>query len=65
MLPLPYALMRPGPVLDVLSVPETAWTATDDQLVSQARLNRAVDVLLSVTLGPAVHQVLLTLAPTV
>jgi hypothetical protein len=51
------------PVLDVLSVPETARTATDDAEVSTARANRRVDVFVSITYGPAVHRLLVTLAP--
>jgi hypothetical protein len=50
-------------VLDVLSLPESAWTPADKTLVKEARENRAVDMLVSVTYGPAVHRLLVTLAP--
>jgi hypothetical protein len=51
------------PVLDVLSTPETTWNATDQSVVSTARANRTVDMLVSITYGPAVHRLLVTLAP--
>lgn len=51
-------------VLNILSVPETAWNATDRSIVRDARANRAVDVFVSVTYGPAVHRLKVTLAPT-
>jgi len=50
-------------VLDVLSVPESAWSATDRANVVTARANRTVEMLVSVTYGPAVHRLKVTLAP--
>lgn len=50
------------PVLDILSLPESAWTAGDRNVVVTARANRAVDVLVSVTYGPAVHRLKVMLA---
>ncbi|MDZ8258035.1 hypothetical protein [Nostoc sp. ChiQUE01b] len=52
------------PVLNILSVPETAWNATDRAIVQTARTNRVVDMSVSVTYGPAVHRLLVKLAPT-
>ena len=52
------------PVLNVLSVPESAWNATDRAIVQTARANRMVDMFVSVTYGPAVHRLKVTLAPT-
>jgi hypothetical protein len=51
------------PVLDVLSIPETAWTPTDSEIVATARQNREVDLFVSITYGPAVHRLKVTLAP--
>jgi len=51
------------PVLDILSVPESTWTATERQIVVDARANRAVDMFVSVTYGPAVHRLRVTLQP--
>lgn len=51
------------PVLNILSIPESAWTATDTAIVNEARANRTVDLLVSVTYGPAVHRLLVSLAP--
>ena len=51
------------PVLDVLSLPESTWTATDQAEVQTARQNRTVDMLVTITYGPAVHRLLVTLAP--
>lgn len=51
------------PVLDVLRIPESSRTPTDDQIVTTARANREVDVFVSVTYGPAVHRLKVTLAP--
>ncbi|PSB46497.1 hypothetical protein C7B80_12985 [Cyanosarcina cf. burmensis CCALA 770] len=51
------------PVLNILSVPETAWTATDRSIVQTARTNRIVDLFVSVTYGPAVHLLKVTLSP--
>jgi hypothetical protein len=51
------------PVLNILSLPESAWTATDQAIVATARANRTVDMFVSVTYGPAVHRLKVTLAP--
>jgi hypothetical protein len=51
------------PVLDILSVPEDTWTATERQIVADARANRLVDMFVSVTYGPAVHRLRVTLQP--
>lgn len=51
------------PVLNILSVPETTWTATDRSIVQTARANRMVDLFVSVTYGPAVHRLKVTLSP--
>jgi hypothetical protein len=51
------------PVLNILSIPESARTATDVAEVTTARANRTVDVYLTVTYGPAVHRLKVTLAP--
>ncbi len=51
------------PVLDILSTPESTWTPTDAALVQTARANRAVDVAVSITYGPATHQLLVKLTP--
>jgi hypothetical protein len=51
------------PVLDILNLPAGTRTATDDAIVATARANRTVDMLLTITYGPAVHRLLVTLAP--
>ena len=51
------------PVLDILSVPDSARTATDNTIVATARANRTVEMLVSITYGPAVHRLRVTLAP--
>lgn len=51
------------PVLAILMTPESAWTATDRQLATDARATRIVDVLVSITYGPAVHRLRVTLQP--
>lgn len=51
------------PVLDSLSIPDSAKSATDNNLITTARANRAVDVLVSITYGPAVHRLHVTLQP--
>ena len=50
-------------MLDILSLPETARNAADNADVATARANRRVDVLVTITYGPAVHRLLVTLAP--
>jgi hypothetical protein len=51
------------PVLDALSIPDSARSTTDNSLITAARANRAVDVLVSITYGPAVHRLHVTLQP--
>lgn len=51
------------PVLNILNLPESVWTATESTLVADARANRTVDMFVSVTYGPAVHRLKVTLAP--
>ncbi len=51
------------PVLNILNVPQSTWSAGDTAVVQNARANRTVDVLISVTYGPAVHNLRVTLAP--
>ncbi len=51
------------PVLNVLALPESAWSAADGTLVTTARANRSVDMLVTITYGPAVHRLKVTLAP--
>lgn len=50
------------PVLNILKLPESAWTATDQSIVTTARSTRTVDVFVSVTYGPAVHRLKVNLA---
>lgn len=50
------------PVLDIVSRAESTWSAGDTAAVTAARANRAVDVQVSVTYGPAVHRLNVTLA---
>lgn len=51
------------PVLDILFVPESARSPADTNLVNTARANRTVEMLVSITYGPAVHLLRVTLAP--
>lgn len=51
------------PVLNILSLPESTWTATDLAIVQTARANRMVDLFVTVTYGPAVHRLKVTLSP--
>jgi hypothetical protein len=51
------------PVLDILSVPESARSVADSAIVVEARANRAVEMLVTITYGPAVHRLKVTLAP--
>ena len=50
-------------MLNVLNVPESAWTAADIANVKTARENRVVDMTITVTYGPAVHRLKVVLAP--
>ena len=51
------------PLLDTLTIPETARSATDKNLIVTARANRSVDLFVSITYGPAVHRLRVTLQP--
>lgn len=51
------------PVLDVLFLPESARSAADTNLVNGARASRSVEMVVSITYGPAVHLLRVTLAP--
>jgi hypothetical protein len=51
------------PLLAILSLPESARSSADDDQVATARQTRQVPVLVSVTYGPAVHRLNVTLAP--
>ncbi len=51
------------PVLDALNIPEAARTPTDTSIITTARSNREVEMIVSVTYGPAVHRLRITLAP--
>ena len=51
------------PVLNILNLPASAWTATEQNIVVTARANREIDLFVTVTYGPAVHRLLVTLAP--
>jgi hypothetical protein len=51
------------PVLDILGVPESARSTADEQQVVTARSTRQVNVMISITYGPAVHRLNVTLAP--
>jgi hypothetical protein len=52
------------PLLTILSVPESARSAADEAQVVTARQTRQVGVLVSVTLGPDIHCLNVTLAPS-
>jgi hypothetical protein len=51
------------PILNIFGVPESTWTPADTNIVNTARANRIVDMLVTVTYGPAVHRLKVTLAP--
>lgn len=51
------------PVLEVLRIPEASRSPAETQAVADARAQRTVDMLVSVTLGPAVHLLKIELAP--
>ncbi|HKE86164.1 MAG TPA: hypothetical protein VKB50_20530 [Vicinamibacterales bacterium] len=51
------------PVLNILALPDNARTATDTAILTTARAERTVDVVVTVTYGPAVHRLKLTLKP--
>lgn len=49
------------PALDILSIPEAARTITDNSILTNARANRTVDLVVTITYGPAVSRLLVTL----
>jgi hypothetical protein len=51
------------PLLDILSLPESARSATEAALVTTARANRSVDLLVSLVYGPDVHYLRVFLQP--
>ena len=51
------------PVLDVLNTPESSWSAASTALVTSSRANRTVDMYVTITYGPAVHRLKVSLAP--
>ncbi|GAA4878602.1 hypothetical protein [Actinomycetospora straminea] len=51
------------PVLAILRIPESSWTPSDAAIVATARANREVDMFVTVTYGPAVHRLKVTLSP--
>jgi hypothetical protein len=51
------------PVLDILFIPEAARSPADVNIVDAARANRTVEMQVSITYGPAVHLLRVTLAP--
>lgn len=51
------------PVLAILNTPESARTTTDEAVLTTARSERIVDLIVTITYGPAVHRLKVTLAP--
>ncbi|HEU5111255.1 MAG TPA: hypothetical protein VFT95_22165 [Micromonosporaceae bacterium] len=51
------------PLLSILALPESARTPAEEAEVVTARQTRQVSVLVSITYGPAVHRLNVTLAP--
>ena len=51
------------PLLSILSVPESSRSAADSAQVVTARSTRQVTVLISITYGPAIHRLDVTLSP--
>ncbi|GAB3142915.1 hypothetical protein GCM10027290_18370 [Micromonospora sonneratiae] len=49
------------PVLDILRIPEAARTTIDTAILTTARENRTVDLVVTITYGPAVSRLLVTL----
>ncbi|WP_428341203.1 hypothetical protein [Mycobacterium sp.] len=52
------------PLLDVLSIPESARTPADDDQVTTARGTRHVSMFVAIVLGPQIHQLDISLAIT-
>ena len=50
------------PVLDILNLPTSTWSAADTTVVTAARGTRAVEMFINVTYGPAVHLLRVNLA---
>jgi hypothetical protein len=51
------------PVLDILSQPDATRSSTDTAIVTTARANRAVDVLVMIVIGAIVHSLFVRLSP--
>ena len=51
------------PLLDILGLPDSAWTPGEAADVATARANRTVELFITVTYGPAVHRLRVTLLP--
>lgn len=51
------------PVLEILSTPEASRTSAEAEIVRAARQTRSVEVTVVVKYGPAVHRLLIKLAP--
>jgi hypothetical protein len=51
------------PLLDILGVPESARTPGEAADVATARANRVVEMFITVTYGPAVHRLKVSLLP--
>jgi hypothetical protein len=51
------------PLLAILALPESARSTAEQAQVVTARQTRQVSVLISITYGPAVHRLNVTLAP--
>lgn len=51
------------PLLAILSLPESARSSDDTAQIVAARASRQVSILVSITYGPAVHRLNVTLAP--
>jgi hypothetical protein len=52
------------PVLDILSLPESARSKAENDKVEEARQNRAVEIYPTIVYGPAVHRLMVKLTPT-
>jgi len=52
------------PLLDILIRPESTWSAGDTTAVNTARGNRQVGMYVKVVYGPAIHHILVKLAPS-
>jgi hypothetical protein len=51
------------PVYDALAVPEAARSPAQVALINEARAQRLVDMIVSITIGPAVHRLRIALQP--